>query len=298
MGAREAPWRVRTAVPKALRDDIAIIPDTGPDSWRRPARAGGGRPARHPRRRRRPRRRAGDGRRACGGGAAQPRGRRAPGSGPRRGRARRRSSASRGSRRSAPCWPTRTGAPRSGTRRSPRAPPGTRSPRRSSTPTPMRVGRHERGTAPSEARVIADLRIRPAAGDDPARLAAACWDAGLDVVAIASPDGVEVASAIAAAAPAAADRDPRPGDRQRRRHRRRAVSRPGRPDRAWLRRDRRSHPRPGRRGAHPASGDGRDAVRGRAARPTPRAWTASSLPIPPAGPRSGRCCAPRASSGW
>ena len=35
MGPREAPWRVRTAVPKALREDIQIIADTGPPSWRR-----------------------------------------------------------------------------------------------------------------------------------------------------------------------------------------------------------------------------------------------------------------------
>ena len=34
MGPREAPWRIRTAVPKALREDIRIIPDTGPESWR------------------------------------------------------------------------------------------------------------------------------------------------------------------------------------------------------------------------------------------------------------------------
>jgi len=48
--------------------------------------------------------------------------------------------------------------------------------------------------------VRADLRVRPAPGADPARLARACRDAGLDVVAIAAPEGVGVARAVAVAA--------------------------------------------------------------------------------------------------
>lgn len=52
----------------------------------------------------------------------------------------------------------------------------------------------------ADARVTADLRLRPAPGADPARLARACRDAGLDVVAVASPEGVSAAHALAAAA--------------------------------------------------------------------------------------------------
>ncbi|MEZ5079751.1 MAG: glycosyltransferase [Thermoleophilia bacterium] len=34
MGPPEAPWRTRAAVPKALRDHVEVVTDTGPDSWR------------------------------------------------------------------------------------------------------------------------------------------------------------------------------------------------------------------------------------------------------------------------
>jgi hypothetical protein len=50
-------------------------------------------------------------------------------------------------------------------------------------------------------RLVADLRVRPAPGTDPARLAAACHEAGLDLVAVAAPGGIDPALAVAAAAP-------------------------------------------------------------------------------------------------
>ena len=62
------------------------------------------------------------------------------------------------------------------------------------------IGRHGDRRADPGTRVVADLRVRPASGADPARLAAACRDAGLDVVAIAAPD-LEVARRVAASAP-------------------------------------------------------------------------------------------------
>jgi len=57
-----------------------------------------------------------------------------------------------------------------------------------------------RGREADAARIRADLRLRPAPGVDPARLARACRDAGLDAVAVAAPEGVAVARAVAAAA--------------------------------------------------------------------------------------------------
>jgi phosphatidyl-myo-inositol alpha-mannosyltransferase len=201
MGAREAPWRVRTAVPKALRDDITIIPDTGPDSWHRLLAQAAivllGTP--------------GD---VDGPVAAQ--------------------AMADGRVVVAPRSPeadVRLEEGRDGVVLAPFVREPWAEAVRELLADPDRrtaighqavavsiswdeiaealevaytdaLGHHQRGTAPSEARVIADLRIRPTADEDPTRLAAACWDAGLDVVAIASPDGVKVASAIAAAAPA------------------------------------------------------------------------------------------------
>ena len=60
---------------------------------------------------------------------------------------------------------------------------------------------HTEGPAPEDARIIADLRLRPAPGTDPQQFATACWESGLDVVAVSSPQGVSVANAIAARAP-------------------------------------------------------------------------------------------------
>lgn len=50
-------------------------------------------------------------------------------------------------------------------------------------------------------RVTVDLRLRPSPLEDPARLGRACREAGLDVVAVAGPDGVAAARRLAAHAP-------------------------------------------------------------------------------------------------
>lgn len=63
------------------------------------------------------------------------------------------------------------------------------------------IARHGRRRSEPGARVVADLRVRPMPGGDPAWLAAACVEAGLDVVAVAAPGGLEAARAVAAAAP-------------------------------------------------------------------------------------------------
>jgi phosphatidylinositol alpha-mannosyltransferase len=200
MGPREAPWRIRTAVPKALREDIRIIPDTGPESWRQLLDPAAivllGTP--------------GD---VDGPVAAQ--------------------AMADGRVVVAPRSPETDGRLEDGLDAVVLAPfvrePWAEAVRALLADTDRRtsighravavstswdeiaealehaytaaLGRHQRGAAPSEARVVADLRIRPATGSDPARLALACWDAGLDVVAIASPDGVAVAGAVAAGAP-------------------------------------------------------------------------------------------------
>jgi len=200
MGPREAPWRIRTAVPKALREDIRIIPDTGPESWRQLLAPAAivllGTP--------------GD---VDGPVAAQ--------------------AMADGRVVVAPRSPEADGRLEHGRDAVVLAPfvrePWAEAVRALLTDADRRtsighqavavstswdeiaealegaylaaLGRHQRGAAPSEVRVVADLRIRPATGTDPARLAAACWDAGLDVVAIASPEGVAVAGAVAAVAP-------------------------------------------------------------------------------------------------
>ena len=200
MGPHEAPWRTRTAVPKALRERVRIVPDTGPASWRdlldtaavvvlgTPSDIDGPVAAQA----------LAEGRVVVVPRSAEADGRvrddvdavvlapyvRAPwaetvaallGDAPRRTRL---GSAARAASVS---WDA-IGADLE----------------RAFTDA---LARHERGAAPAEDRVIADLRVRPLAGQDPGRLAAACWDAGLDVVAVASPDGVAVAAAVAAAAP-------------------------------------------------------------------------------------------------
>lgn len=49
--------------------------------------------------------------------------------------------------------------------------------------------------------VLADLRVRPAADADPEAMAAACVEVGLDVIAVATPRGVADAAAIEAVSP-------------------------------------------------------------------------------------------------
>jgi hypothetical protein len=59
--------------------------------------------------------------------------------------------------------------------------------------------RRARGRA--EDRVVADLRVRAGAEVPPERIVAACRERGIGVVALASPDGIAPALAVAAAAP-------------------------------------------------------------------------------------------------
>jgi len=58
-----------------------------------------------------------------------------------------------------------------------------------------------RGAALSQERIVADLRVRPAPGVDAAVLVAACLARGVGAVAVAAPGGLEPALAVAAAAP-------------------------------------------------------------------------------------------------
>jgi hypothetical protein len=200
MGAREAPWRIRTAIPKVLRDDIEIIPDTGPASWHQLLENAAivvlGTP--------------GD---VDGPVTAQ--------------------AMADGRVVVAPRSPEADERLLDGTDAIVLAPfvretwadaikevltnPGQRTALGhaavASSITWDEIAdtlehvyldareRHQQGTGPTEARVVGDLRVRPAAGTDPARFAAACWEVGLDVVAVASPEGVRTANAIAAAAP-------------------------------------------------------------------------------------------------
>ena len=55
--------------------------------------------------------------------------------------------------------------------------------------------------AAGDERVVADLRVRPAPGVAPERVVAACRERGIGVVAVAAPEGIETALAVAAAAP-------------------------------------------------------------------------------------------------
>lgn len=50
-------------------------------------------------------------------------------------------------------------------------------------------------------RVLADLHVRPGGGLSPDQIVAACVERGIEVVAVASPDGLDPARAVAAAAP-------------------------------------------------------------------------------------------------
>jgi phosphatidylinositol alpha-mannosyltransferase len=200
MGPREAPWRVRTAVPKALRDRLDIVPDTGPESWDRLLAGAGvvvlGTPgdidgpvtaqaladgcvvvA--------PRSAESDARLDDGTNAVVL----APyvrtpwvdALGALLDDPARRARIGAEARRGAPSWDAVAGMLETAYRDA--------------------LGRHRSGHPMPEERVVADLRLRPTAGVDPGQMAAACWDAGLDVIAVASPDGVAVAGAIAAAAP-------------------------------------------------------------------------------------------------
>jgi hypothetical protein len=200
MGPREAPWRIRTAVPKALRQDVQIIPDTGPESWQRLLDPAAivllGTP--------------GD---VDGPVAAQAMADGRVVVAPRSPEADARMEDGVDAVLLVPFvrepWAEAVSALLGDPDR--RTAIGHRAVATSTSWDEIAealedaytaaLGRHERGTAPSEARVVADLRVRPSAGTDAARLAAACWEAGLDVVAIASPDGVEVAGTVAAAAP-------------------------------------------------------------------------------------------------
>lgn len=200
MGPREAPWRTRTAVPKALRDRVTVILDTGPDSWEAlladaavvllgtpsdidgPVAAqalAGGRAIVAPRSV------ESEARLADGVDAVTPaRFVRAPWADAVNDllddpAARRRLGAA--ATAASLTWDDIAADLEAAYRHA--------------------QGRHARGSAPNEGRVVADLRVRPASDHDPARLAAACWDAGLDVIAIAGPDGVVSAAAVAAAAP-------------------------------------------------------------------------------------------------
>ena len=58
-----------------------------------------------------------------------------------------------------------------------------------------------RGAALAAERIVADLRVRPAPGADPAALVAACLARGVGAVVVAAPGGIEPALATAAAAP-------------------------------------------------------------------------------------------------
>jgi phosphatidyl-myo-inositol alpha-mannosyltransferase len=201
MGPREAPWRTRTAVPKALRDRVTIVADTGPESWRAlladaavvllgtPADIDGPVAAQAL---------------ASGRAVIAPRSVESA------------DLLTEGSDAITP--PPFSRAPwtdavaglldDAGTRRALGA--AARAATRSwdqvaaelETAYRDALARHERGTAPTEGRVVADLRIRPSDGQDPGRLAADCWEAGLDVIAVAAPGGVAPAAAVAAAAPA------------------------------------------------------------------------------------------------
>jgi glycosyltransferase involved in cell wall biosynthesis len=55
--------------------------------------------------------------------------------------------------------------------------------------------------AAGDGRVLADLRVAPAAGESPAAIVAACAARGISVVAVAAPGGIEPALAVARAAP-------------------------------------------------------------------------------------------------
>jgi phosphatidyl-myo-inositol alpha-mannosyltransferase len=58
-----------------------------------------------------------------------------------------------------------------------------------------------RTSAGAQERVVADLRVRPAPGVDPRRIVAACRERGIGAIAVAAPEGIAAALAVAAAAP-------------------------------------------------------------------------------------------------
>ncbi|MFN8121709.1 MAG: glycosyltransferase [Thermoleophilia bacterium] len=199
MGPREAPWRTRSAIPKSLRGVVEVVEDTGPDSWRRllagasvvllgTAEDVDGPVARM----------------AMAGGRviAAPRGAEAE------------ELLHHGE--DALVLPPFTREAWTTAVVELMADPGRRAALGAgavaAVPSPAEAAerldavyrdaiarRVHRRTDPA-ARVVADLRVRPSANADPARLAASCRDAGLDVVAIAAP-GLEAARRVAAAAP-------------------------------------------------------------------------------------------------
>lgn len=65
----------------------------------------------------------------------------------------------------------------------------------------LETARHRPAESPRP-RVTADLRVRPGADLSPEQVVAACTELGIEVVAVASPDGLAPARAVAAAAPA------------------------------------------------------------------------------------------------
>ncbi|MCC6831788.1 MAG: glycosyltransferase [Thermoleophilia bacterium] len=199
MGPREAPWRTRAAVPKALRGVVEVVEDSGPEAWRRTLAAasvvllGTAEDVDGP-----------VARMAMAGGRVlvAPRGAEADEL-LRHGH-------------DALVLPPFTRDAWTTAVVDLMGEPGRRSAlgaaAAASVPSPAEAAHRleevyrraiaRRGHRRSDpgARVVADLRVRPAANADPARLAAACRDAGLDVVAIAAP-ALEPARRVAAAAP-------------------------------------------------------------------------------------------------
>lgn len=200
MGPREAPWRIRAAIPKVLRDDIRIVPDTGPGSWRElldpaslvilgtPGDIDGPVTAQALAGARvvvAPRSAEADARLTDGADAVVL----AP--------------FIREPWADAVCAlladaPRRRALGHAGAAASTS---WDEIAERLETAYRDAIMRHRKGTAPAEGPVVADLRVRPAPGTDPARLAAAAWESGLDVIAVAAPEGVRAAMAVAAAAP-------------------------------------------------------------------------------------------------
>ncbi|MFN8110794.1 MAG: glycosyltransferase [Thermoleophilia bacterium] len=200
IGPREAPWRTRAAVPKALRDRVTIVDDTGPESWHRLLAGAAIVLAATP----------GDvddpvTRMALSGGrlVLAPEGPQAaewlvdgetalvlpP--------------------FSRPAWRDALAAARADRARrdSIGHTAAARTPGHAATAAQLE-DHYTRAMALRAARhsdpgvqVVADLRVRPTPEMDPAAFAQACVDAGLDVVAVAAPGDLEPARAVKAAAP-------------------------------------------------------------------------------------------------
>ena len=196
MGPREAPWRTMTAIPKALRDHVTVIADTGPESWHQLLANASIVLCATPEE-------------LEGPVAAQARvGLRtviAPG----------RSDADDPLHTMdgviivppflRDAWVTAIGdrAREMSSPAIPHTPATTWDDIAGELETAYRdaLVHHSDGPAPEDARIIADLRLRPAPGIDPQQFATACWESGLDVIAVTSAHGVSVANSIAAHAP-------------------------------------------------------------------------------------------------